>query len=518
MFSSGIGGGGFMIVRNPVPCSSQREKGVSHCAEHFEIDFRETGPSLSNATMYVDNPLSSKFGGLAIGVPGEVKGLEEAWNRFGSKKEGLGWKDLIEPVARIAEEGWIISAELDRRMQVMTRLLGDFLTREPEWAAIFSDKATGELKREGDIMRRTAYAKSLREIGQKGSDVFYHGHMAHSMVHAAQKHGGILLASDLARYSVNVKPALRGDWFGRRVWTTNAPSSGPVLLSSLRMLSHFTDFVRRPMSYDVLSAHRFIEAMKFSSGQRTYLGDPAFLNTAARRKIRQIGGSENESHRLFKKIHDEHTHEIDYYEPLFDVREDHGTMSLSVADADGVACSITSTVNLPFGSQVMDWETGIILNNEMDDSSTPGEPNAFGLWPSPYNYPAPFKRPLSSMAPTIIEKADGSFLLTLGGSGGSRIYGSVLQTLLNLDWGLDLSDAIEHPRLHHQLLPHEISVETGYRQDVLNGLMAKGHNCTLIDINNAVAEIQAVMHVGVGRHAVFHAASDSRKQGVAAAF
>ena len=119
MFSSGIGGGGFMIVRNPAACDEKNTPdSLVYCAEHTTIDFRETAPALANETMYYEQPMAAMFGGLAVGVPGEVKGLEEAWNRWGSKKPGLVWKDLIEPVARVAEEGWPISKELDRRMQV----------------------------------------------------------------------------------------------------------------------------------------------------------------------------------------------------------------------------------------------------------------------------------------------------------------------------------------------------------------------------------------------------------------
>ena len=541
MFSSGIGGGGFMIVRNPVRCSSgNAEPGISSCAEHVTVDFREMAPAKANMTMFYGDPRKSKFGGLAVGVPGEVAGLEAVWKRFGSKKPGLMWADLIEPVARLAEEGWLMSTELDRRLRLMTEYTGDFITRQPEWAAVFADPHTKELKREGDLVKRPSYGRTLREIGKKGSDAFYYvrcnlqrnvfvpladslleqGSMAKSMSAAAQKQGGVIDPSDFAEYEVKIKPALKGDWLGRRVWTTQAPTSGPILLSVLRILGQFSDFVSRPMHEDVLTAHRFIEASKFGAGQRTQLGDPAFLSRKALRNIHKIESSEEESTRLFRKIDDEATHaELDYYEPLFDLRDDHGTMSLSVADTNGMAVALTSTVNLPFGSQVMDPESGVILNDELDDSSTPGVPNAFGLYPSPYNYPEPFKRPLSSMAPAIVERRDGSFLIAIGGSGGSRIYGSVLQTLLNLDWGMDISDAIEHPRLHHQLLPTALSAETGYNVGVVQALKnQKGHNYTWTPINDAVAEIQAVMHLNFGRHSVFHAASDSRKQGVAAAW
>ncbi len=188
MFSSGIGGGGFMIVRNPTPCgdppsNSPQAKTLTHCAEHITIDFRETAPALANQTMFSKDPMAARFGGLASGVPGEVKGLEEAWKRWGSKKPGLGWADLIEPVAQLAEQGWPISAELERRMKVMTGFLGPFLTKEPEWRQVFGTKH-GKLKRAGDLMQRISYGRTLREIGEKGSDVFYHVSEADSWLNA----------------------------------------------------------------------------------------------------------------------------------------------------------------------------------------------------------------------------------------------------------------------------------------------------------------------------------------------
>ena len=164
------------------------------------------------------------------------------------------------------------------------------------------------------------------------------------------------------------------------------------------------------------------------------------------------------------------THHLPYYLPEFAHHDDHGTTHLSVVDSNGSACSLTTTVNLIFGSRVMDPKTGIIFNDEQDDFATPGVPDAFGLAPSPYNFPDHNaagkygKRPLSSTSATIIDDADGEFWLALGGSGGSRIFGAVAQVLLNLDWGYDLSHAIEEPRVHDQLLPAYVSCDRQYRR------------------------------------------------------
>lgn len=179
-----------------------------------------------------------------------------------------------------------------------------------------------------------------------------------------------------------------------------------------------------------------------------------------------------------------------------------------------MAVALTSTVNLIFGSQVLDPVTGIILNDEMDDFSTPGVPNGFGLWPSPFNYPEPGKRPLSSIAPAIIEHLDGSVFLAIGGSGGSQIFGSIFQTLINLDFGLDASNAVEFGRLHHQLYPPFLDADDVYPPELLDELRERGHNITVCDVNRVAAVVQVV----VQQDGKIFAASDSRKNGIAAGY
>jgi len=200
---------------------------------------------------------------------------------------------------------------------------------------------------------------------------------------------------------------------------------------------------------------------------------------------------------------------------MYDVMEDHGNTHTSVVDSEGMAVGITSTVNLPFGSHVLDAQTGVILNCEMDDFATYRTPNAYGLYPSPYNYPQPGKRPLSSIAPVVIESPDGELHLVAGGSGGSLIFGSVVQVILGLDWGLDISAAIEQPRVHNQLFPLFTLIESSMNREDIVDLAARGHVPLVRDINLSSAAVQAV-HVSQNR--TYFAASDSRKYGVAAAY
>jgi len=261
-----------------------------------------------------------------------------------------------------------------------------------------------------------------------------------------------------------------------------------------------------------LNVHRMVEAQKFGFAARTKICDlPYSFNSTAR--IAEIS-SKKFADLVAANITDDRTHPPEYYNPEFDIKTDHGTSHTSVVDKDGMAVALTTTVNLVFGSHVLDPETGIILNDEMDDFATPGTPNGFGLWPSPYNYPEPGKRPLSSTAPTIMEYADGSFYLAIGGSGGSRIFPTVLQTLLNLDWGMDASEAVEYGRLHDQLFPTVLDADNILPTSLLDDLRGRGHNVIVSDINRVAAVIQVVTR----KDGKIYAASDSRKNGIAAGY
>lgn len=214
-------------------------------------------------------------------------------------------------------------------------------------------------------------------------------------------------------------------------------------------------------------------------------------------------------------ISDTHTFPVEYYNPHWGPIENHGTTHLSTVDENDMAVALTSTVNLLFGSKLLDPKSGVILNDEMDDFSIPGRPNAFGLLPSPYNYPEPGKRPLSSCVPTIIE-SDGKFEMSLGGAGGSRILSATLQTILSVyNYNMDVMEAIERPRIHHQLMPNVVDIEAGYPQSEIEFLKKAGHNVTIFDRALAKAEIGVVMRQQDG---FVYGSSDTRKHGVAAGY
>ncbi|EMD37801.1 hypothetical protein CERSUDRAFT_50406 [Gelatoporia subvermispora B] len=491
MFSSGIGGGGFMTIR--IPPSSPNAS-----SEVYTIDFREVAPALANTTMYVSDPMKSLFGGLAVGVPGELRGLEEAHKRWGS----LPWSDLVQPSIKLAR-GWRVPTELARRIQLFSPLM----LNNPDYGAIFAPE--GRLLREGEMIYRVNLSRTLEAVAAEGADALYKGSIADSIVKKVHETGGIFMHEDLANYKVHVNRALEGTYRGKKVYTSHAPTSGPVLLHMLNLMEHYDGLEAEGRT--LMNTHRYIEAMKFGFAARTRVCDPAFNNDTQR--IAEIS-TKKFGDVIIHNITDDMTHTPEYYKPIFDVPIDHGTSHSSAVDKNGMAVALTSTVNLIFGSQVLDPVTGIILNDQMDDFSTPGTANAFGLWPSPYNYPEPGKRPLSSTTPTIIEHEDGSFWLAIGGSGGSRIFGSVFQVILNLGWGMDVSAAVEYGRLHDQLFPSVVDADDVYSRMILDGLREKGHNVTVSDINRIAAVVQAV----VQEDGVIYAASDSRKNGIAAGY
>ncbi|GMK56305.1 hypothetical protein CspeluHIS016_0301450 [Cutaneotrichosporon spelunceum] len=496
-FSSGIGGGGFALVSVP-PNSDFGQAGVS------SIDFRETSPAASDAKMYSKlGRVASQVGGLAVGVPGELRGLEAAHELYGK----LPWHELVEPVAELARSGWQVSRELARRL----RLFGHFMLKDPVWAAVYAPR--GELLVEGDWVSRPTYARTLSTIAKEGPGALYSGAIADDIVSAVQGDGGILTHADLAEYQAFTYPAISGPFRDRTVYTADAPASGGVMLGMLQIMDPLLKGLEGEACHGEKQSHQLIEAMKFAFGARSEVCDPRFANNLTRlAEFRTPEWAAAQRARITN-----HTHDAAYYGLETEPITDSGTTHLSVLDQWGGAASVTSTVNLIWGSHVMCKETGIILNDEQDDFAVPGLPDAFGLPPSPLNYPAPGKRPLSSTAPAIVHDRRGRVVGVLGGSGGSRIFPSVASVLLNLACGDDISAAVERRRLHDQIIPHVTTLEVGPEgvdMEWLAALTERGHKIAQFDINVGASEVQAVI---VDKEGVW-AASDSRKNGIAAGY
>ncbi|ORZ25601.1 gamma-glutamyltransferase [Absidia repens] len=388
--------GGFMLIRSPN-------------GEYEFIDYRETAPQGSDKDMYRDDPLLAQRGGLAIGVPGEIRGFELAHKRHGV----LPWAKLFSPAIKIAREGFTANDYLyEKLMRAESWLLED-----DEFSKIYAP--TGTLAKPGDIIKRPTLANTLEIIAQEGPDAFYTGHIAESIIETVQAAGGIMTLDDLRGYEPIIRPTISTYYHGKKITTCTAPTSGPILLSILNILEQYPLHALGRIGVNV---HRLVESMKFGFAFRTEFGDPEFTHLEDR--YQEIT-TKQWADKARANISDTETHSPLYYQPKYDHIDAHGTMHLTVVDENDGVVTLTSTVNLLFGSRVMDPVTGIILNDEMDDFSIPGIPNDFGLYPAVYNYVEPGKRPLSSITPTIVE-SDGNFDLALGGSGGSQIITATL--------------------------------------------------------------------------------------------
>ncbi|KAA8917160.1 hypothetical protein TRICI_000684 [Trichomonascus ciferrii] len=492
-FSSGIGGGGFMLVRDPN-------------GEGKFLNFREMAPQMAHKHMFDDDPMKAQIGGLAAAIPGELAGLEEAYRMYGSGV--FTWGELFDPVVRLNRQGFETSIAL----QYAVLFANDsFLSHPNEWQPYI--KPGNKLVTEGDIIYRHNYARTLEMVANNGSSAIFYdpeGPIAPHIANAAQARGGVLTAEDFTKFEVEVKDPVQGQFMGREVLTTGNPSSGPALIFGLHVMDGFEE-ASSLSDFDPLDTHRIVETMKFMGSQRSCLGD----NATNEQQINTILSREW-ADEVRKNISDNTTHPWTYYNPLYEHNNDHGTAHFSVLDKDGMAVSMTTTVNLNFGAQVADPITGVVLNSEMDDFSLPNTSNWFDLSPSIYNYIEPFKRPLSSMVPTVLSnKQTNRPEMVIGAAGGSRITTAVMQAIIRrIRYDVPMLETIAYPRIHHQLLPDVLYLEDMVAKLTREELSDRGHNITIIEPKTAMNGIYQNPHTGV-----IHAVSDHwRKQGRAAGY
>lgn len=444
---SGIGGGAFII-------SSKGNDTIS-------IDARETASRLASKPMFDRFPVLSMIGGLAVAVPGELKGLDELYRIHGSGN--LSWAQLIAPVIDLNEQGWPALEIWVRGLTKMSSLVFPLApVLADNWDFIFKTDDR-QLVQVGDVVKRPNLAHTLQCIANNGSsDIFYDsdGDIVRLLVSTANELGGALLPQDFASYTVATTQALSFDFNDNyTLYTTGGSSSGLALIAGI----NFYDKLRslRPMSSpndDILATHRVVESMKWLSLARSFLGDhnASYFDQLTEK----FTSAEWAADKVHNKYSDHHTFPWENYEPQFEINHPHGTAHFSVVDTHGNAVGVTTTVNLLFGSMVYDNATGVILNDEMDDFSSAHRQNAFNLTPSIYNYIRPHKRPLSLMAPTIVKTAAGDVELVIGAAGGLRIPTAIFQAVVRRIYQhLPLLDTILRPRLHHQLIPHTVAVE-----------------------------------------------------------
>lgn len=523
--SCGIGGGGFMLIYDP-----SRPEGERAVA----LDYRESAPAAVGTDFFrtLDDPDASRFTGAAAGVPGTVAGLAEAHRRFGA----LPWADLFGPAIRAAEDGFAVDESYMRSAREAIRWYEADPSRKDRfgfvWRRLLRDGAVAE----GDVIRNPEQARALRLIARGGPDAFYTGEIAREIVRAAQDAGGVITAEDLAGYTPRAVRPLEGEFLGRRVLTMPLPSSGGVaLIQTLGALERYA--ARRdatlaqwgPRSPDYL--HALTEAFKHAFADRAaLLGDTPEARAAAARLI-----SPDALDSIAARIDPDTTQPRGGYGAGLAASpppDDAGTSHLSVVDGRGMAVACTETINLTFGSRVAVEPFGFCLNNEMDDFTTaPGAVNAFGLRQSDANLPAPGKRPLSSMTPTIALDRAGRVELVAGAAGGPRIITGTAQAVLNvLAFGMSADRAVSAPRIHHQFFPPVLAVEPGLIEPpapaadagpaevmrmvravedgrrIKEALETRGHRLGRIE---SVGVVQIVRRSGDG----FQAASDPRRGG-----
>ncbi|KAF2752833.1 gamma-glutamyltranspeptidase [Pseudovirgaria hyperparasitica] len=495
MYHSGVGGGGFGLIRKPDSlCTSEKER--------FEfVDFRETAPAAAYEDMYKDNSNGSVYGGLASGVPGEVRGLQHIYENYGSGK--FSWAELMAPAIAVARLGWRVNEDLISYMAsaVASGSTGDFLVHNAEFAKDFAPNGTR--LQLNQTITRARYANTLEKIANGGPNAFYEGELAEAMITTLQSCNGTMTLDDLKNYTVAVRNITQIDYRGYKVSSIGAPGGGPVALAALNILQQYEAVGEAGLN---ITTHRLDEAMKFAYGMRTELGDPLFL--ADMDEYVQDMISNDLALAVKGRISDSHTLNASAYDPKgLEILNTPGTSHINVADASGMAISLTTTINLLFGSQVVVPESGIIMNDEMNDFSIPNVTNAFGYIPSPANYVRPGKRPLSSMSPVIVEFPNGTLYLVVGAAGGSRITTATIQNIWNvLDRNMTTLQALKEPRLHDQLIPLTTSFEFTYSNDTVDYMREKGHNITFVAPGGSTA--QALRRLGNG---TFEAAGEPRQ-------
>lgn len=455
MQHSGIGGGGFALIRD-------------QSGAYTVVDYREAAPAAAFQDMYLGNERGSVFSGLAAGVPGELRGVELVHQKFGS----LPWNAVVHPAAHVARHGFPITEDLVRYMDyAISFAKWNFLVEDPSWAIDFAPN--GKLLGLGEILTRKRYADVLDAVAEGGAEVFYTGAIANYTIAALQADNGTMTLEDLSEYKAIVREPLNITYRGYKLFSTGAPSSGAVCLSTLKTMEAFPP---EDTPNSNLTLHRFLEAMRFGYGAHQQLGDPSYVDDVSTLERVMLSASGAAATRA--EILDNTTQPIEHYlgKPYY-AQESHGTSHVVAVDASGMAVTSTTTVNTLFGNIMMVPETGIILNNEMNDFSIPGKNNEFGYAPSPANFIRPGKRPLSSITPVIVEHPNGTLYVAVGAAGGSRIISSTTQVVWRiLEQGMSMSDAMKEPRFHDQLMPNKVNFEYSFNNQSTASMAEKLHN------------------------------------------
>jgi gamma-glutamyltranspeptidase/glutathione hydrolase len=432
-----LGGGGFMTI--------QRADG-----SRTFLDFREKAPLAATRDMFLGKDgnvvkgLSTK-GFLAVGVPGTVAGLDYALAKYGT----LPRATVMAPAVALAEEGFT----LDQGDVDMLSLAAEDFGRDPASARIFLDQ--GRPYAVGERLVQKDLAGTLRAISARGRDGFYKGAVGDALTAASRAQGGLIVQADLDRYTTRELPPIECDYRGYRVISAPPPSSGGVVICE--MLNILEGYDLAGLGWGSAQAiHYEIEAMRHAYIDRnSYLGDPDFVKNPVERLTDKAYAA-----KIRASIDPQKAGDSAALKPGVPPHEGSNTTHYSIVDSQGNAVSVTYTLNDWFGTRIVAEGTGVLLNNEMDDfTAKVGVPNIYGLLQGEANAIAPGKTPLSSMSPTIVTK-DGKPVFVTGTPGGSRIITVVLHSILNVvDYGMNVQEAADAPRIHHQWMPDVTNVE-----------------------------------------------------------
>ncbi len=486
--ASGIGGGGFMIIK------------MADMKEAVVVDFRETAPGAATPDMYkfgadgkvLDN--ATFEGGLAVGVPGEVKGLLYAFDNFGSKK--LTREQIVQPAIDWANKGVPVTVNLATIIKDNLAKLVKF----EEGAKIYTD---GGIPWEiGDTYKNPEYANVLKLIGLKGADAVYKGPVAEAIVAEVQKRGGILSMEDLANYKVEVRKPVQGTYRGYTVLSVPPASSGGThLIQMLNIMENFD--VAKLGDRSAAATHLWAETLKMAFADRgKYMADTAFV------KVPLAGLTS-------KAYAKELAAKIDPAKPMASASagdpskyESGSTTHLSVMDSAGNMVAVTKSINYFFGSGVVVPGTGIIMNDHMDD---------FVPKPGSVNSVQPGKRPLSSMSPTLVLDPQGRSFMTLGSPGATRIFPTVAQVISDvIDHKMPLQQSIVAPRLF-QMASGALNVEGRYPVAAIDALRKMGHT---VNVRGDFDAYFGGVHAILFDHdaGMLFGAADPRRDGQAVAY
>ena len=448
-----IAGGGFLVYR-------------LDNAETGSLDYREKAPSAASAEMYLDEdgnviPEKSTLGGMAVGVPGTVAGLEAIHEKFGT----LPWEDLVKPAIDLANKGYRVTA----KQQL------SFEDKKEEFVKI-NGKNTFYAKdfKANDWVKNKALATTLERIARKGSAGFYKGVNAEAMIERINETGGVMTLQDLISYRPVWRDPIHFKYDDLDIYSMGPPSSGGICLAQImKMIEPFN--IEQYAQNSSAAIQIVVEAERRSYADRSlYLGDPDFINIPQDSLLDKVYLSDRMSSFNF----DQASKSSDINPGTIIWNESEQTTHYSILDPMGNAVAVTTTLNGSYGSKVFVESGGYFLNNEMDDfSSKPGFPNMFGLIGGKANAIAPEKRMLSAMTPTIVEK-NGKLSMIVGTPGGSTIITSVLQTILNVyEFGMSIQEAVRAPRFHHQWLPDIVVLEPKQFDSLLiQKLQTKGYD------------------------------------------